>query len=126
MPTTLYFVRHGVTDWNAARRLAGRLAGVSLSGDGRREAEAVARRLAAEHPDGAVAVVSHADPIRALIARVASVPPERLRAITIDTASVSRIRRRGPRAIVDYANSRAHLEGPGACGWPSPQQSGAV
>ena len=214
MPTTLYFVRHGVTDWNAARRLAGRLAGVSLSGDGRREAEAVARRLAAvplravvsspldraretaetiarahelrvvvdeafqereyaawqglfssdiharfpddvravaggqsvagvesvasmaermwagmerlaaEHPDGAVAVVSHADPIRALIARVASVPPERLRAITIDTASVSRIRRRGPRAIVDYANSRAHLEGPGACGWPSPSSPG--
>jgi broad specificity phosphatase PhoE len=208
VPTTLYFVRHGITDWNATSRLAGRLAGVPLSEDGRREANAVARRLAsvplravraspleraretaeliarphdlpaipdeaflereyavwqgafsveirarypddvravargetvagvesvdamaermwegmdrlaAEYPDAAVAVVSHADPIRALIARITGMPSGRLRAITIDTASVSRIRRRPQRAVVDYANSRFHLEAEGACGWP--------
>lgn len=216
MPTTLYVVRHGITDWNATSRLAGRLAGVSLSDEGRREADAVARRLAsvplravcaspldraretaeliarphglpvvldeafhereyaawqgalsveiraqypeevravargetvagvesvdamaermwagmdrlaAEFPDAAVAVVSHADPIRALIARITEMPRARLRVITIDTASVSRIRRRPQRAVVDYANSRAHLEAEGTCGWPPVSPPGAV
>ena len=216
MPTTVYFVRHGITDWNAAHRLAGRLPGVSLSAEGRREADAVAGRLAAlplravvssplartretaeriarphglpvmlddafhereyaawqglfsaeiharfpedaravargepvagvesvgamaermwagmerlvlAHPDAAVVVVSHADPIRALIARVVGMPPARLRAVTIDTASVSRVRRRAHRATVDYANSRTHLEPPGACGWPPSEAARVV
>lgn len=216
MPTMLYVVRHGMTEWNAARRLAGRLPGVPLSADGRREAEAVAGRLAAiplaavvsspiaraqetaeliarphglavvsddaftereyaawqgwysadiharfpddvravargepvadvesvramtervwdgverlvlAYPDAAVAVVSHADPIRAMIAHVIGMPASRLRTMTIDTAAVTRIRRRGRRAVVDYANSRIHLEPAGACGWPASAAPGAV
>lgn len=200
MPTVVYLVRHGVTDWNVAHRLAGRLAGISLNPDGRREAAAVAsrlaalpirmvasspleraeetaeliarrhglavatevaflergyaawqglpaaeirerfrdgveavsrgarvpgiesveemaermwagmERLAALHADETVVIVSHADPIRALIARVVGAPPARLRAITIDTASLSRIRRRDTGAVVDYTNSRIHLD----------------
>ncbi|HLN13702.1 MAG TPA: histidine phosphatase family protein [bacterium] len=216
MPTTLYVIRHGITEWNAAHRLAGRLPGVPLSDDGRREASAVSARLAAvplaavvsspiararetaeliarphgltvvsddaftereyaawqglfsteiharfpddaralargepvtgvesvramaervwdgmerlvlAHPDAAVAIVSHADPIRALITRVIGMPASRLRAVTIDTASVTRIRRRAQRAVVDYANSRTHLEGAGACGWPPAAARGVV
>lgn len=208
MPTVVYLVRHGLTDWNVAHRLAGRLPGISLNPDGRREATAVASRLAALpirmvaaspleraqetaeliarphglavatevaflergyaawqglpaaeirerfrdgvdavsrgarvpgvesieemaermwagmerfvtlHPDEAVVMVSHADPIRALIARVIGAPPARLRAITIDTASLSRIRRRDTAAIVDYANSRIHLDALGTPGQP--------
>ncbi len=202
MITTVYLVRHGVTEWNVARRIAGRLPGIALSADGRREAAAVASRLAAlpiravaasplerahetaaaiarahglavaedasltereyvrwqglfsaeirardpdavdavargddvpgiepvgamaermwdgmerlvgGHPGGALVIVSHADPIRALIARIIGMPPARLRAIEIGTASLSRLRRRDSSAVVDFANSRAHLGGP--------------
>ena len=208
MPTLVYLVRHGMTDWNAARRLAGRLPGVPLSADGRREADAVATRLAglpvravvaspldralqtaaviaarhdlpvtrddafiergftawqgmlsteirdrfqddvaavargervagvepadamtervwaglerlvARHPEATIVVVSHADPIQGLIARVIGMPAARLRAVKVDTASVSRIRRRDHVTVVDYVNSRTHLESPGATGWP--------
>jgi broad specificity phosphatase PhoE len=200
--TTVYLVRHGVTDWNVARRIAGRLPGIALSADGRREAAAVASRLAAlpiravaaspierahrtaaaiarahglavaedaaftereyarwqgmlsaeirardpdavdavargddvpgvepvgamaarmwngmerlvaRHPGEALVIVSHADPIRALIARIVGMPPARLRALEIGTASLSRLRRRDAGAVVDFANSRAHLAGP--------------
>src|SRR5579884_1271138 len=186
--TTVYLVRHGVTDWNVARRIAGRLPGIALSADGRREAvaasplerahrtataiarahglavledpaftereyarwqgmlsaeirardrdavDAVARgddvpgvepvgamaarmwdgmeRLVAGHPGEALVIVSHADPIRALIARIVGMPPARLRALEIGTASLSRLRRRDTGAVVDFANSRAHLAGP--------------
>jgi hypothetical protein len=51
------------------------------------------------------------------IARIVDAPPARLRALTIDTASLSRIRRRDAAAVVDYANSRIHLD---ALGAPSP------
>src|SRR5579885_2473901 len=71
--TTVYLVRHGVTDWNVARRIAGRLPG---------------------------------------IARIVGMPPARLRALEIGTASLSRLRRRDTGAVVDFANSRAHLAGP--------------
>ena len=206
MTTTVYLVRHGVTAWNAEGRLAGRLPGVSLNPDGRREAAAVAsrlealpiravaasplertqetaasiarlhglavvtepafiergyaawqglpgdeirerfpdavemvargervpgvepvdemaermwsgvERLVAHHRGEAVVVVSHADPIRALVARIIGMPAARLRAFVIDTASLSRIRRWDGRAIVDYVNSRGHLAVPGTGG----------
>ncbi|HLJ60574.1 MAG TPA: histidine phosphatase family protein [bacterium] len=209
MPTVVYLVRHGVTDWNVAHRLAGRLPGISLNSDGRGEAAAVAsrlaalpigrvasspleraqetaeriarphglavatetallergypawqglsaaeirerfrddvdavarggrvrgvesveemaermwavvERLAALHADEAIVIVSHADPIRAVIARIVGVPPARLRAITIDTGSLSRIRRRDAAAVVDYTNSRIHLDALGTPGQSS-------
>jgi len=216
VPTLVYVVRHGMTDWNAARRLAGRLPGISLNADGRREGEALAARLSAlplravvsspmdrtretaaliaerhglsvtlddafvergyaawqglfsseirerfsedveavargedvagvepadamaervwtglerwvaVHPNEAIAVVSHADPIRALLVRVLGIPAARLRVITIDTASVSRIRRRERATILDYANSHTHLASPGSLGWPPPGAASGV
>lgn len=45
-PVRVFYVRHGVTDYNAAGRIQGHR-DVPLNGEGRRQAEAVARRLAA-------------------------------------------------------------------------------
>lgn len=47
MTTTVFLVRHGSHD-RLGKVLCGRMSGVSLSGEGRREADALARRLAAE------------------------------------------------------------------------------
>jgi len=221
--TRVYLVRHGITDWNMAGRLAGRLPGISLNARGRRDAEALAARLASEplgavvaspleraqetaaliagrhglpvltdrafveraypqwqgmlfaeirtrfgpeirrahdlsafgvetwdamgdrmfqglerlgaaYPGQAVAIISHADPLRALIGRIIGMPVTHLRAVTVGTSSLSRVRRRNapdcarvtaaaagiPRAdnrgqgafVVDYFNSRTHLADP--------------
>ena len=50
MTTTFLLVRHAAHDW-LGRGFAGRLPGVHLNADGRREAEALARRLAGERID---------------------------------------------------------------------------
>ncbi len=203
MVTFAYLVRHGMTDWNATARLAGRLPGVSLNAQGRRGAAALAARLAGvplrrivtspleraaetaaviaetaglpvecddafterafpewegmlsseirarfpddvranaagevvpglepvaamaermlaglqrltqAHPGETVLIVSHADPIRALVARLIGAPASALRAIAIDPAALSRVRRRNASFTVDYLNSRTHLD-PGA------------
>ncbi|MDQ7843083.1 MAG: histidine phosphatase family protein [Armatimonadota bacterium] len=49
METVLYLVRHGMHDWlrPGANRLAGRLPGIPLNAEGRRQAQAIADRLAA-------------------------------------------------------------------------------
>ena len=47
--TTLLLVRHGETDWNRERRLQGH-ADPELNAEGRRQAEELAARLAAEPP----------------------------------------------------------------------------
>lgn len=52
MRPTLYFVRHGETDWNAAGRLQGGQ-DIPLNPRGRVQAEEVARRLRALVPDPA-------------------------------------------------------------------------
>lgn len=67
------------------------------------------RRLAREHADEAVLVVSHGDPIRAAIAHIVGVPAPSLRAIPVDPASLSRVRQRNDVFAVDYLNSRLHL-----------------
>ncbi len=46
MRTTLYLVRHGETDYNRRRILQGRCINSSLNATGRRQARALARRLA--------------------------------------------------------------------------------
>ena len=52
--TRLIFVRHGETDWNAARRLQGQ-ADIPLSAEGLRQAEALRELVARFGPDGTVA-----------------------------------------------------------------------
>ncbi len=201
MVSLVYLVRHGMTDWNAADRLAGRLPGVGLNAQGRRDGEALAarlghvplrrvvsspleraqetaaliarrhglavatdeaftereyaawqgllsseiharfpedvravdeggavagvepvaamavrmldglERLAGAHPGEAVVIVSHADPMRALVARIIAAPAAALRALAVDTASLSRLRVRDGVFVVDYLNSRSHLAG---------------
>lgn len=46
MTTTLYLVRHGETDFNRALIMQGRRIDSSLNAEGRRQAEALARRMA--------------------------------------------------------------------------------
>jgi len=43
----VYFIRHGQTDWNAAHRIQGSVAGIDLNADGVRQAEVAAEGLAA-------------------------------------------------------------------------------
>jgi broad specificity phosphatase PhoE len=45
MNTTMLLIRHGQTDWNATRRSQGHI-DIPLNGDGRRQSELLARRLA--------------------------------------------------------------------------------
>lgn len=44
--TTIYLVRHGENDWTETNKLAGRSPGVHLNDQGRRQAEALGKRLA--------------------------------------------------------------------------------
>ncbi|HJS74790.1 MAG TPA: histidine phosphatase family protein [Vicinamibacteria bacterium] len=62
-----------------------------------RAVAAVERRRAA-HPDGTVVVVSHGDPLRAIVAYYAALPLASIRRILVDNGSVSavRFRSRGP------------------------------
>lgn len=71
-------------------------------------------RLAASHAGEAVVVVSHADPVRALVAHIIGMPAASLRAIPVDTASLSRLRRRDGAFVLDYLNSLSHLARRGA------------
>ncbi len=49
------------------------------------------RKIAADHPTGTVVVVSHADPIRLLIAHVGGAHVDHLHRLVIDTASVTAV-----------------------------------
>jgi probable phosphomutase (TIGR03848 family) len=49
------------------------------------------RRIAADHPTGTVVVVSHADPIRLLIAHVGGAHVDHLHRLVVDTASVTAV-----------------------------------
>jgi probable phosphoglycerate mutase len=60
MSTNILLIRHGETAWNAERRLQGHT-DIALNGEGRRQADAVARALAGE----AVAAVISSDLQRA-------------------------------------------------------------
>lgn len=52
----------------------------------------VAERLAAESEDGAVALVSHGDPLRALLSHWMGLPLERIRRFAVATGSISIVR----------------------------------
>ncbi len=63
-PTTIILIRHGVTDWNQARRFQGQI-DISLNAAGRRQAALTARRFAAESEHERVAAVHSSDLSRA-------------------------------------------------------------
>lgn len=60
---------------------------------------AAVERLRGEHPDGTVAVVSHGDPLRAIIAHYLGLKLSDFRRLAVDNGSVTEIvfRRRAPR-----------------------------
>jgi probable phosphoglycerate mutase len=45
-PTTLLLIRHGENEWTRTRKLAGRMPGVHLNKQGKRQAKALGKRLA--------------------------------------------------------------------------------
>ena len=45
-PTTVLFIRHGENEWTKTHKLAGRTSGVLLNEQGRKQAEALGKRLA--------------------------------------------------------------------------------
>jgi probable phosphoglycerate mutase len=55
-------------------------------------AVALVERLRVEHPDGRVALVSHADVIRSLVTHLAGIPLDLFHRLEIDPASVSVVR----------------------------------
>ena len=76
--------------WNEARGSARPPGGESMAEAVRRAADTL-RDLAAAHADGCIAVVSHCDLIRGLIAHHLGLPLDNLLRFDIDPASVSRL-----------------------------------
>lgn len=75
--------------WNGERASA-RVPGGESMGEVADRAERFAYETAAAHPDGTVAVVSHADVIRGLAARVLGLDLDHLLRFDVDPASVTR------------------------------------
>lgn len=80
---TIYFVRHGETDWNAEARLQGQR-NVPLNAVGRIQAEEAARRLAAIVPDPSgldhvASPLSRTRETMAILRRTLGLPPDEYR-----------------------------------------------
>jgi probable phosphoglycerate mutase len=65
--------------------------------------------LRARHPDGAVAVVSHGDPLRAVIGYFLGAPIDMFLRLEVSPASISIVRIDGWGACVACVNDTAHL-----------------
>lgn len=63
-PTTIILIRHGITDWNQARRFQGQI-DIPLNKAGRRQAALTARRFGAELEHGGIVAVHSSDLLRA-------------------------------------------------------------
>ncbi|MGH9099706.1 MAG: histidine phosphatase family protein, partial [Acidimicrobiales bacterium] len=70
-------------------------------------------RLVRAHPGQAIVALSHADPIRAIVASAAGVPLDLFQRITISTCSISAVRYglEGPRVICVNASARGLVHG---------------
>lgn len=77
-------------EWNSARGIARPPGGESME-EACRRAVAEVQQKAAEHPDQTIAMVSHCDVIRGLIAYYLGLPLDNLLRFDIDPASISRI-----------------------------------
>jgi probable phosphoglycerate mutase len=86
-----------VQRWPSSFRFPG---GESFSEMSSRATEAVLR-IAAEHPGKTVVAVSHADPIRAVLARLSGIPMDLFQRLTVSTCSVSAVSigANGPRIL---------------------------
>jgi broad specificity phosphatase PhoE len=76
--------------WNSARSIARPPCGESME-EACRRAVAQVEEIAAQHPDQLIAMVSHCDIIRGLIAFYLGLPLDNLLRFDIDPASVSRL-----------------------------------
>ena len=65
--------------------------------------------LHALHPDEAVCIVSHGDPLRTVIDHLLGIPLDLLSRLVIDTASVSVVEWGGERSRVRYVNDTSFL-----------------
>ena len=65
-------------------------------------------RICREHPGGTVAIVSHGDVLRALVAKIIGVPLDRLDAFEIDPASISALDRAGQGFVLAQLNCHAN------------------
>ena len=74
--------------FNRLRSVARASSGESML-DVQARAVALVERLRAEHPDGRVALVSHGDVIRGLVAHLAGIPLDLFQRLEIEPASVS-------------------------------------
>jgi probable phosphomutase (TIGR03848 family) len=85
------------------------------AGEGIREmqarAVAVVERIALQHPYGRVAIVSHADVIKAIVAHYAGIHLDLFQRLTVAPASISiiHLHRRGP--SIQCLNDISHYEG---------------
>jgi len=90
-------------EWSTVQRWPGGFRfpdGESFSEMSTRTTDAVLRIVAA-HPGSTVVAVSHADPIRAIVARFTGVPMDLFQRITVSTCSISALafHRDGPRLL---------------------------
>jgi broad specificity phosphatase PhoE len=93
--------------WNGTRSLARPPAGEAMADAVARAVAAIAE-LAAAHPDGRIAIVTHCDIIRGVIAHHLGLPLDNLLRFDIDPASVSRLAIGGWGARIMSVNERLY------------------
>ena len=67
-------------------------------------------RIGRAHPSQTVAIVSHGDVLRSIVAKVIDLPLDRLDAFRIDPASVSAVERESDRFVLAQLNDHAYCD----------------
>src|SRR5207247_1674608 len=117
---TLFLIRHALTA-QTGRILYGQAPGIDLDDRGRAQAERLVERFAPvrlaavdrsarRHPRGRVAIASHGDIVRIVLAHLLATPLDDFQRIVVDAASVSVIVIDGSQRRVVLANDTGGLE----------------